>query len=269
MKKKAFSIAEAFITLAIVGVAIGMAAPLVSKQMKNANLTNAEILFIKDKLDKMSGGIMFFEHACPRGWTDMSSSYAGRYVRIAGKYNICDKQGESASGSCVSAEREDVSLAAGTLQGEATRRVWGVLPGNDANVVPNGGFPVTIKPNLNTYDRRNITYVETLENYNLLGGAFGYLEQANATQFGFADDYTSRYWPTTTNPIFNHYYVHGVGTYPLSKYVTYLEPADLSDTNSTHYTTISYLNSFDNARQVYVSDENRPKTVVLKACKMP
>lgn len=124
--------------------------------MKNANLTNAEILFIKDKIDKMSGGIMFFENACPRGWTDMSSSYAGRYVRIAGRYDICDKQGESASGSCVSAEKEDVSLAAGTLQGETTRRDWGVLPGNDANVIPNSRFPLS---KTDTYENRTRTYV--------------------------------------------------------------------------------------------------------------
>ncbi|MBQ2871189.1 hypothetical protein IJE86_05760 [bacterium] len=43
-KRAAFSIAEAFITLLIVSVALGSAAPLISKSMKNSQISNFQIM---------------------------------------------------------------------------------------------------------------------------------------------------------------------------------------------------------------------------------
>ena len=49
-KKKAFSIAEALITLAVVGIAMGSAAPLISKTMKNSTVGNFQIMRINRDL---------------------------------------------------------------------------------------------------------------------------------------------------------------------------------------------------------------------------
>lgn len=43
-RKVGFSIAEALITLAIVGVAMSSAAPLISKTMKNSQVGNFQIM---------------------------------------------------------------------------------------------------------------------------------------------------------------------------------------------------------------------------------
>ncbi|MBQ2870635.1 hypothetical protein IJE86_02920 [bacterium] len=52
-KKIAFSIAEALITLAIVGVAMSSAAPLISKTMKNSQVGNFQIMRINRDLDSI------------------------------------------------------------------------------------------------------------------------------------------------------------------------------------------------------------------------
>ncbi|MBQ2870556.1 hypothetical protein IJE86_02520 [bacterium] len=56
-KKKAFSIAEALITLAIVGITIGSAAPLISKTMKNSQVGNFQMMQINKTLDTTKSDI--------------------------------------------------------------------------------------------------------------------------------------------------------------------------------------------------------------------
>lgn len=55
--KKAFSIAEALITLTIVGIAVGSAAPLISKMMKNSQVGNFQMMQINKTLDTTKSDI--------------------------------------------------------------------------------------------------------------------------------------------------------------------------------------------------------------------
>ncbi|MBQ2871073.1 type II secretion system protein [bacterium] len=93
IKKKAFSIAEALITLAIVGIAVGSAAPLISKTMKNSQLSNFQLQYLQKQIDDLktkniqSGAIMFFNNSdCPDGWSLLTandgSSLDGYYIRL-------------------------------------------------------------------------------------------------------------------------------------------------------------------------------------------
>ena len=53
----AFSIAEALVTLTIVGIAAGSAAPLISKTMKNSQISNYQIMDINKTIDKTNNQI--------------------------------------------------------------------------------------------------------------------------------------------------------------------------------------------------------------------
>ena len=55
--KKAFSIAEALVTLMIVGVAMSSAAPLISKTMKNSQVGNFQIMRLNRDLDSIRNDI--------------------------------------------------------------------------------------------------------------------------------------------------------------------------------------------------------------------
>ena len=110
-KIPAFSVAEATITLLIGSIALGMAAPMITKQIKQNNFTdtqfsliknqnnnlNQEILELKEKiriLEEMDssipqGAIMYFDSTtCPDGWTPLSKKYSqasGSFIRNLGE----------------------------------------------------------------------------------------------------------------------------------------------------------------------------------------
>ena len=138
-KRAAFSIAEAFITLLIVSVALGSAAPLISKSMKNSQISNFQIMQLQQQMQQLrtevinnrvpAGTIAFFaDDDCPPGWTQLGNAYNGRFPRFAGNYNICDKDGET-NGTC-SSESTTASVAVNELQGDAIRNITGVIPTN-------------------------------------------------------------------------------------------------------------------------------------------
>ncbi len=99
--KKAFSIAEAMITLLIVSMALAAMAPMVSKQVKGVNnsidkdaLKNEIIKELqKDLVPK--GSVMFVSkieeykgnNACPQGWRNAGSAWDGRYPRMTTDFN--------------------------------------------------------------------------------------------------------------------------------------------------------------------------------------
>lgn len=269
-KKTAFSIAEAFITLAIVGLALGAAAPLISKSMKNSQVSNLQLQYLQKQIDDLktktlqSGAIVFFAGNCPTGWTDMSNSYAGRYVRIAGKYEICDKTGEDTDGTCKNKIKER-TIATGSLEGESLRRIWGTFPGNDADYTEymddwagNSGKTAT---------QFRDDYVEKMKSYKFISGAFDYLKSEEASDstspFALPTGWENKRW--TDNPTKAAMY-RADGTY-----LNYTDVALLSWTQGDEAFRF-FQSTFDSARQVptdTTNDELRPKTVVLKACKVP
>lgn len=79
-KKKAFSIAEAMITLLIVSMALAAMAPIISKQQKAS-------LAIQDAAIPIGAIMMFDLDSCPVGWrplTDKYSDAAGSFFRNLG-----------------------------------------------------------------------------------------------------------------------------------------------------------------------------------------
>ena len=48
-KRKAFSVAEAFIVLLIGSIALGMSAPMITKQIKFQNMTDTQVSLINDR----------------------------------------------------------------------------------------------------------------------------------------------------------------------------------------------------------------------------
>ena len=115
-KAKAFSIAEAFIMLTIVSVALAAAAPMITKQIKHNNYSNVQANIISQQLDRVttqnntrlenmentieeitermenrltntipSGAVMYFDLAtCPSGWTPLANKYpnaANAFIR--------------------------------------------------------------------------------------------------------------------------------------------------------------------------------------------
>ena len=103
--KKGFSVAEAMVALAIGGVVLGMSAPMVSKQIQNQNLSDAQYRLIIQKLEEdknPKGTIILFDsnsvnasaknNGCPKGYTNISEGNSGKYLMLdtfsnAGKVN--------------------------------------------------------------------------------------------------------------------------------------------------------------------------------------
>ena len=138
-KRAAFSIAEAFITLLIVSVALGSAAPLISKSMKNSQISNFQIMQLQQQMQQLrtevinnrvpAGTIAFFAAStCPPGWSRVPDTYNGRFPRFAGNYNICGKDGET-NGTCSGASTS-ANVAVNELQGDAIRNITGTFRAN-------------------------------------------------------------------------------------------------------------------------------------------
>lgn len=92
-KSKAFSVAEAMIALLIGSLALGMAAPMITKQIKTQNFTDAQFVALQRQIEELresqgvpTGAIMFFDlHRCPDGWDFVGDEYIGDYPRIVGE----------------------------------------------------------------------------------------------------------------------------------------------------------------------------------------
>ena len=240
---------------------------------KTQNIVNIETLNakiaeeskkLKDEINKKSipsGTISFFQDSCPSGWQDMSSEYAGRYVRVAGTYNICDKQGENANGDCIETTTE-TTLTAGTKQGESNRRITGTLPGQDADV--------SKYTNYWSHGASNYRdgYVVILKRLGFLSGAFDYVKtselpgQKNDANYNIPTNWSTFKWPLYEKP--SMYRTD-------NNYVYFIDPnvLSLSDTSSTSSGQF-FLNSIDTKRVLptdTINDETRPKTIILKACR--
>ena len=118
-KRKAFSVAEAFIVLLIGSIALGMSAPMITKQIKAQNMTDTQFQVINRQADELSGlmndlmerinelenannsipqgSIVFFDsstintdannNGCPAGFTNISSGKAGKYIMLDSNAN--------------------------------------------------------------------------------------------------------------------------------------------------------------------------------------
>jgi len=91
ISRNGFSLAEAMIVVLIGAIALGMSAPMISRQLKNESLTNTQMQILQRQIDRLkenqgtvpAGAIMFFNLTeCPGGWTEIKN-LGGYYPRIA------------------------------------------------------------------------------------------------------------------------------------------------------------------------------------------
>ena len=101
---KAFSLAEAMIVLLIVTIALGMSAPMISKQLKNETMNNVQFQVLNKKYEELkkvksdipSGAVMYFDlDDCPAGWTILTKFYpqaAGSFLRNLGEEALAGEE---------------------------------------------------------------------------------------------------------------------------------------------------------------------------------
>ena len=117
------------IALLIGSVALGMAAPMITKQIKQQNFQDVQFRKINQQLVPR-GAVMFFHpdfvDDCPDGWSQLNSNYNGRYFKVAGNYTICNKAGEKRDGTCKGrADKTVTDNNAGIFFGDAIREMTG------------------------------------------------------------------------------------------------------------------------------------------------
>ncbi len=154
--KKAFSVAEAMIALLIGSVALGMAAPMITKQIKSQNISDTQFRIInnrnQDLLERMNeleeridelenadntgiprGTIAFFDstveaesatNPCPRGWELISQNWNGRFPRFAGSHRILSYDVNSKTLSETELDTIE-NLNVGQVQEDAIRDIEG------------------------------------------------------------------------------------------------------------------------------------------------
>ena len=99
-QRKGFSVAEAMIALLIGSLALGMAAPMITKQVKSQTFADSQYRVIMDRLEKLEqnsgqipkGTVAFFSsnvvaqsatNPCPAGWSIAPASWKGRFFKMA------------------------------------------------------------------------------------------------------------------------------------------------------------------------------------------
>ena len=92
--KKAFSVAEAMIALLIGSLALGMAAPMITKNIKVQGTADAQIRVLIKRIEELENRLepegkvtFFYDRTCPTGWSQIKandgSSLDGHYIRLS------------------------------------------------------------------------------------------------------------------------------------------------------------------------------------------
>ena len=153
-KRKGFSVAEAFIVLLIGSIALGMSAPMITKQIKQSNFTDTQFRFINRQNDSLkesiddtndiidellarieelennnestpAGAIMYFDlDACPNGWSELTRFYpnsANSFIR----------------------NKSGTTRARGHWQQNAAPNIVGTFMGTSPGATNNGPFSIS------------------------------------------------------------------------------------------------------------------------------
>ena len=279
-KKIAFSVAEAMMALLISSVALGAAAPLITKQIKTANNN------VVDPFPNHS--IMFFNlNRCPDGWVPVNPEFIGHYPRIIG-------EGEGGHGGRLNTTLEQMVhkhkhvspfLAAMNGSGYVNSFRYGPYSNlnsrtagkdvfeNEAAVRGDNDYPEleaakeTVK-----LDKENESVTVTGEtDYNVTANSTLLMRGWGASGMDFNN------WYLYTSDGMNRNETLSVGSYIQSFPVCPNKPNVEDDVNCTD--DYSYIAMVNNARRqivvknpptmddmVVVGDENRPNSVQWLAC---
>ena len=126
---RAFSVAEAMISLLIGSLILGYSAPMIAKQIKHNNMSDVQVQVLNRKIEELrrtqanvpSGAVMFFNlPTCPDGWSDISSNWNGRFPRFAGSYTSLEYDTTSKTLKTTGTAQ---TLSVGATQEDAIRNV--------------------------------------------------------------------------------------------------------------------------------------------------
>ena len=150
---------------------MGSAAPLISKTMKNSQVSNFQLQYLQKQIDDLKkdvvpiGTVAFFDSSvtptsgsnpCPIGWTPLSTDYNGRFPRFAGQYTI--------SGYGFTASKT-TTLNVGDMQEDAIRNITGWHGGHGgyhANPTAGGAFIQTTTVNgVGSADKSGANHFQT------------------------------------------------------------------------------------------------------------
>lgn len=168
---KGFSVAEAMIALLIGSIALGMAAPMITKQIKQNNFSDTQIRVINARNENMldiinelierieilenqensgipKGTIAFFDNTvvaeslsnpCPKGWEKIGTEWQGRFPRFSGTYTIYDWDSTTNKHNTSGKSK---TLAVGSIEEDAIRNIEGTFQGagHGTSFVATGAF---------------------------------------------------------------------------------------------------------------------------------
>ena len=136
------------IALLIGSVALGMAAPMITKQIKQNNFTDTQFSVLRRQIEELNeritetpdGAVMFFLLSrCPDGWHPINdyvsggaaSGLNGYFPRFAGSFSpaigehfVCDKS-DTKNKKCERVLRQKISNEPGTIYGDQIRNITG------------------------------------------------------------------------------------------------------------------------------------------------
>ena len=150
---RAFSVAEAMISLLIGSLILGYSAPMIAKQIKHNNMSDVQVQVLNRKIEELrrtqanipSGAVMFFNlPTCPDGWSDISSNWNGRFPRFAGSYTSLEYDTTSKTLKTTGTAQ---TLSVGATQEDAIRNMTGRI----LNTHPHGGSGV-LKGNVDSFN---------------------------------------------------------------------------------------------------------------------
>jgi len=157
---RAFSVAEAMIALLIGTIVLGFSAPMISRQLKHNNYSDAQAQIINRRIEKLiesnnalkqeietlkksSGGVpkgtvAFFNNTvvaesatnpCPKGWSLIDSNWQGRFPRFSGTNLMLEYDTVNKTYKDTGVEE---TLSVGQIQEDAIRNITGTTFGENS-----------------------------------------------------------------------------------------------------------------------------------------
>ena len=282
-KRKAFSVAEAFIVLLIGSIALGMSAPMITKQIKAQNMTDTQFQVLQRQIEELrrnqsdveDDAVMFYaSDSCPENWAKLDD-FGGYYLRIQNTGETIGSIKEQ-----MVHKHKHVSPLIQALDSSAYVNAFRYGPfRNDHSRAAGGSSGQSVFGDMeypNFKSKRGNEAGENATDYNITSSASYLLRSFSSS----GEDFNNWYMFTSDGmnrkeylsisggeaveiPICpNRSEQDGTSDVPCEKGMTYNYKAKSSGTTRTIYVNNQpYLESMP-----LVGEENRPNSLVLTAC---